>query len=225
MEFAAIDVETANANMASICQIGVARFSNGQIVDEWETLVDPQSYFDMMNVSIHGIEEQDVAGAPTFPEIFCELLARLEAPAVITHTHFDRVAMYQACSKAGCPAFDCRWLDSARVARRAWEECARAGYGLASVCEKIGYVFRHHNALEDAKAAGHIILAASAETGLDIDGWLKRVEQPINPDATGGHQRVKLEGDSDGPLFGEQIVFTGKLGISRKEAAHSHSFE
>ncbi|MAW80826.1 MAG: transposase, partial [Parvularcula sp.] len=66
MEFAAIDVETANANMASICQIGVARFSNGQIVDEWETLVDPQSYFDMMNVSIHGIEEQDVAGAPTF---------------------------------------------------------------------------------------------------------------------------------------------------------------
>ena len=28
MEFVAIDVETANANMASICQIGIAHFAN-----------------------------------------------------------------------------------------------------------------------------------------------------------------------------------------------------
>jgi len=42
MEFVAIDVETANADMASICQIGIARFADGLLTSEWETYVDPQ---------------------------------------------------------------------------------------------------------------------------------------------------------------------------------------
>ncbi len=220
MEFAALDVETANADLASICQVGIARFANGHIVDEWVTLVDPQSHFDMMNVSIHGIEESDVEGAPTFSELVGDLAKRLKAPAVVTHTHFDRVAMYQACSKAGHPAFDCKWLDSARVARRTWDEFSRSGYGLANICRKIGYSFQHHNALEDAKAAGQIILAASAETGLNIEGWLRRVVQPIDGNAPDGTQSVKREGDADGPMFGEHIVFTGALSIPRQKAAN-----
>ncbi|WP_375210913.1 exonuclease domain-containing protein [Hyphococcus sp.] len=219
MEFTTLDVETANTDLASICQIGVARFANGHVVDEWETLVDPQAHFDMINVSIHGIKADDVIGAPTFPELVNDLKKRFQGPAVVTHTHFDRVAMHQACSKAAHPVFDCRWLDSARVARRTWEEFAWSGYGLANVCEKIGYSFRHHNALEDAKAAGHIILAASTETGLDIEGWLRRVEQPIDPNALSSDHSVKREGCADGPLFGEFIVFTGTLSMTRQQAA------
>ena len=46
MRFAALDVETANADMASICSIGVATFDSGQLVDEWYSLVDPRDYFD-----------------------------------------------------------------------------------------------------------------------------------------------------------------------------------
>ena len=68
MEFLALDVETANADMASICQIGIARFRNGAIVNEWETYVDPEDYFDGINISIHGIDEGKIRGAPTFPE-------------------------------------------------------------------------------------------------------------------------------------------------------------
>lgn len=34
MEFVAIDVETANADMASICQIGIAKYSKGKIFGE-----------------------------------------------------------------------------------------------------------------------------------------------------------------------------------------------
>jgi DNA polymerase-3 subunit epsilon len=32
MDFVAIDVETANPDMASICQVGLAAFSNGAVV-------------------------------------------------------------------------------------------------------------------------------------------------------------------------------------------------
>ena len=40
MEFVAIDVETANADMASICQIGIAKYSKGQLIDEWTSLIN-----------------------------------------------------------------------------------------------------------------------------------------------------------------------------------------
>jgi hypothetical protein len=40
MEFVAIDVETANADMASICQIGIAEFKDGTLAEEWKTYVE-----------------------------------------------------------------------------------------------------------------------------------------------------------------------------------------
>jgi DNA polymerase III subunit epsilon len=62
MDFVAIDVETANADMASICQIGIATFENGALAGEWKTYVDAQDHFDGINESIHGIDESTVAG-------------------------------------------------------------------------------------------------------------------------------------------------------------------
>ncbi len=55
MQFAAVDVETANADLGSICQIGVALFRDGAHVHSWSSLVDPEDYFDTINVSIHGM--------------------------------------------------------------------------------------------------------------------------------------------------------------------------
>lgn len=66
MRFACIDVETANADMASICSIGIAIYEGEDAVDEWYTLIDPEDFFDPLNQSIHGISEVDVEGAPKF---------------------------------------------------------------------------------------------------------------------------------------------------------------
>ena len=219
MNFVAIDVETANADMASICQIGLVKFEDGVLSDEWKTYVDPEDYFDGINMSIHGISESVVKGAPTFPELADTLNSYLEGTVVVCHTHFDRVAMYQAAQRYSVSAPECTWLDSARVARRAWKECAWSGYGLSNVCKILGYDFKHHDALEDAKAAAHILLAAINEGGLDIDGWLKRVRQPIDLTVKRSHSAIKREGNPEGALYGEVLVFTGAIGIPRQEAA------
>ncbi len=219
MNFVAIDVETANADMASICSIGAARFENGRIADEWYSLVDPQDHFDGINVSIHGINETMVCGAPTYAEAARTLHAMLQGAVTVTHTHFDRVATHQASSRWAVAEPVCTWLDSARVARRAWVECAIRGYGLANVCRLIGYEFQHHNALEDAKAAGHIMLAAMERTGLNLEGWLARVTQPIDPSSGSFGAAVQRAGNPDGSLHGEVVVFTGALAIPRREAA------
>lgn len=219
MKFVAVDVETANADMASICSIGAATFVDGQLASEWYSIFDPEDYFDPVNVSIHGIDEAMVAGAPTFREAASEIHSLLTGNVVVTHTHFDRVALHQASSRSGVDAPSCTWLDSARVVRRTWEDCARRGYGLAAVCARIGYEFKHHHALEDAKAAGHVLLAAMAHANLDLEGILERVSQPINPSLSTAVP-IRREGNPEGPLFGEVVVFTGALDIPRREAAN-----
>jgi DNA polymerase-3 subunit epsilon len=215
MDFVAIDVETANAHMASICQIGLARCADGVISHEWKSYVDPEDYFDDVNISIHGIDESMVEGAPTFPELYGTLNSHLQGNIVVCHTHFDRVALQQACRRYGTVEPIVTWLDSARVARRAWEVCAWKDYGLKKVCKMLGYHFYHHDALEDAKAAAHIIVAAVAHTGMDLDGWLTRVGKPIDLLAA----TTKREGNPEGALYGEVLVITGALGMPRREAA------
>lgn len=221
MDFVAIDVETANADMASICQIGLVKCENGNVVDEWATYVDPEDYFDDVNVSVHGITESAVEGAPTFPELIRDLRSYLERAVVVCHTHFDRVAMHQAAERYRLKVPVCTWLDSARVARRAWRECAWSGYGLYNVCKLIGYEFKHHDALEDAKAAARIMLAAIEVSGLTLDDWLTEVNTRIGHDRSGNNTSngIKREGNPDGPLSGEVLVFTGAIGVPRQKAA------
>jgi DNA polymerase-3 subunit epsilon len=218
MRFIAIDVETANADMASICSIGVATFEDGALASGWYSLINPDDFFDPLNTSIHGISEGDVQDAPTFGDVASEIARLLNGQVVVTHTHFDRVAMHQAAGRWSINAPACRWLDSARVARRTWAECSRSGYGLANVCNLLGYTFDHHNALEDAKAAGHIMLAAMEKSGLDLGAMQKRVLQPIDPSSSGA-TAIRRVRNPDGPLAGEVIVFTGALEIPRREAA------
>ena len=218
MDFVAIDVETANANMASICQIGLAAFQDGALVGEWKSYIDPEDYFDAVNISIHGITEDTVQGQPTLPQIVDEVLLQLDDQVVVSHTHFDRVAVQQAFGRYALRTPGCTWLDSARVARRTWSDCSKKGYGLHNLCQIIGYEFEHHDALEDAKAAGHIMLAAIEMSGLSVSDWLSRVAQPIDPNAVSEKTHAR-QGDPDGPLFGEVMVFTGALQIPRHDAA------
>lgn len=219
MEFIAIDVETANADMASICQIGIAKFKDGVLVEEWSSLVDPEDYFDFINIDIHGISEKDVIGAPTFSEVVGELSRFLSDSVCVSHTHFDRVSIGRALDKYSLKPIETTWLDSARVARRTWEECAWSGYGLSKVCEIIGYEFKHHDALEDAKASGQVLIAAIEKSGLNIEAWLRRVCQPIDPSKTYSGSAISRDGNPEGEMYGEVLVFTGALEIPRREAA------
>ena len=219
MNFVAIDVETANSDMASICQIGIARFLGGTLAEEWVSLINPEDFFDFINIDIHGIDEDAVKGAPIFPEVLNKLKYFMEGSICVSHTHFDRVSIRKAFLKYGIEPLNITWLDSARVVRRTWGEFAWKGYGLGNVCQKIGYQFKHHDALEDAKASGQVLLAAIKESKLDLDLWLKRVRQPINPEESSSGSAIQRIGNPEGDLYGEVIVFTGALEMLRKEAA------
>ncbi|MFH0765646.1 MAG: exonuclease domain-containing protein, partial [Calditrichota bacterium] len=201
----------------------------------------PEDEFDFINISIHGIDESTVQGAPKLPQISENIQRYLNNRVCVSHTHFDRVAIRQAFDKYKITPPETTWLDSAMVARRTWDQFSRRGYGLSNLCSYLGYTFAHHDALEDAKASGHIINAAIQKSGLEIEMWLKRVRQPIdivNSSEAPNIKRVrqpidivnssedpyiKREGNPEGVLYGEVVVFTGALEIHRAQAANMAS--
>ena len=226
LTFNAIDVETANADRASICQIGIVHVRDGAIHDRWQTLINPKDWFDPWNVSIHGITPDDVRNSPTLPEVRDELRRRLRGTVVASHTAFDRVAFERAMTRHNLEQLQVTWLDSAKIARRTWpDRYARKGWGLKNVAGDLGIAFKHHDALEDARAAAQVVLHACAASETDIEQWLTRLAEPITartprPRRDQKHQGpITRTGNVEGALHGETIAFTGALSMRRHEAA------
>jgi DNA polymerase III subunit epsilon len=218
MRFVAIDVETANSDMSSICQVGIAEFADGVCTGTWQSLVNPEDWFDSANVAVHGISESTVVGSPTFPGVYESICERCSGMVVACHTPFDRTSIKRASEKHCLEEIDCDWLDTARVTRRAWPEFSKTGYRLANVTSILGIKYIAHDALEDARAAGEVFIRAMEKTGLSLDQWLVRVAQPIAPTIR-EFSSIAMAGNPDGPLYGEVVVFTGALVIPRRTAA------
>lgn len=217
MDFVALDVETANPDMASICQVGVAVYKAGALIDSWGCLVNPQAEFSPGNIAVHGINNEAVRDAPPFVGIADALWHRLATHIVACHTPFDRLCLDRACARFGLTLPEFTWLDTARVVRRTWPEFAQRGYGLANVAGRFGIEFRHHDAVEDARATGLLLLKACEHAQITVPEWVNRSSSR----RLESREPIARDGNPDGALAGEVIVFTGALTIPRAKAAEA----
>lgn len=174
-DFIAVDVETANPRMGSICQIGLVAFRNGQVVKQLEKLVQPNDCFDPWNTKVHGLRSIDVHDAPIWPELWPELSAWLQGPTcVISHTMFDQRAIAAACADHNIAWQRPTWMDSTRVVRSTWQQFSQKGYGLGNIAAYLQLKFNHHNARADAEMAGHVVNAAMAQRQISWPALLQQ---------------------------------------------------
>ncbi len=86
--FAFLDVETTGLDPVSgdkICEIAVIKTIDGQIADEFVTLVNPGRNIPERAVSIHGITQTMVNQAPLFRDIANDLLDFLNDTVIVAH--------------------------------------------------------------------------------------------------------------------------------------------
>ncbi len=197
-DFVVIDVETACSRVSSICQIGIVGFRDGVEVFEYETLVDPLDRFSTWNVRIHGITADHVVGAPTFAGVHATVHGHLSGRITVAHSFFDKGALGAACAIHRREVIGTRWLDSVRVARRAWPELPN--HRLNTLTRFLGVPHRHHDALSDARAAGIVVVRAIEHTGIELAGWLA---------SAGGRKAPRPKPAVDGPLKGERVAILG----------------
>lgn len=196
-DFVVVDVETACSSVSSICQIGIVGFRAGTVAFEYETLVDPLDRFSSFNIAIHGITSDHVVGAPTFGAVHAAVDGYLKGRVTVAHSNFDKGALGAACRVHDRPAIETTWLDSVRVAKRAWPELP--SHRLNVLSRFLGLRHRHHDALSDARAAGMVIVRAIEHTGIDLAAWLAPSRQ------TGRAPKAA----ATGPLKGERVAILG----------------
>ena len=216
MNYIVLDLETANPDYASICQVGMVVVRDGQVVDQISQYIDPDDYFDEWNVEIHGITKKKVRGSPLFSEYHSQLQGQIEDSIVVTHGSFDRIAIQRACARYEVEPIGARWLDNQRVVRRTWKEFSRKGYALKKLAKHFEIEFSHHDALEDARAAEQIFRLALEASGHSPQEWLGLVSRTLDLEFK---KPISREGVETGEFHGEQIVFTGAMRVPRREAA------
>ena len=213
-DFVVIDVETACSRVSSICQIGIVGFRGGRVLFEYETLVDPRDEFSRFNTRIHGISADHVAGQPCFGDVHDVVHGHLGGRVTVAHSYFDKGALAAACRAHDRPMVETTWLDSVRVAKRAWPDLP--SHKLNTVSRHLGIPLKHHDALSDARAAGMIVVRAIEHTGMPLDAWLSPTPRqraaPAPAPAMGGPlsgERVAILGQSRSGVLAHRIAAAG----------------
>ncbi|MFZ9198477.1 MAG: exonuclease domain-containing protein [Paracoccaceae bacterium] len=204
--FFALDVETANNDRHSICQIGVACVRPDNSIETWMTYVDPQVERWVFTY-LHGISARTVKGSPTFAEVLPILRNALNCATVYQHSGFDRSAVAAACGNCDLPVPQWDWRDSVYVARTAWPELrGNGGHGLANLKQHLGLVFEHHDAGEDARASAEVVLRAEGVQPVRTQHPVQTGRITITDDTD-----FDLIEDSDDPVLFVQQIPTAPL--------------
>lgn len=178
LDFAAIDVETANGKRESACAVGVTVVRNGQLQSSDSWLIKPlpsADHFERRNTALHGItREQCMADGLPWPET-AQRLDRLcaDLPVMAHNASFDE-SVWRAANRASgveapLPRFHC----TLQLSRGHLD---LVDHKLPTVVRHLGLDdFAHHQAEADALAAAQVTLER-AETGV-------RVEDDVDPHA------------------------------------------
>lgn len=157
MNFVAIDFETANANRASACSLGLVEVQEGIITAEHVWLIDPQQHFDYRNIQIHGITAEMVRGMPTFHELWPTIEPLVQGKQIVAHNASFDMSVLRYCldkSLIDYPSFQyfCTYLLSKKTLQD------MSSYKLNVIAEHYDIPLNHHEALDDARACAKILL-------------------------------------------------------------------
>ncbi len=85
--YVTFDFETTDNDAATcgVVEIGAARVVNGEIVDRFQSLVNPYKPISPKATAVHGYTDADVAGAPPFHEVFTQFRAFVGDDVLIAH--------------------------------------------------------------------------------------------------------------------------------------------
>ncbi len=172
MNITAIDFETANQSLASVCAVGISTFEDGVIDDTFYSLIKPEenvSSFSYWNMKVHGIKPSDVEDAPSYRQVFEQMEPYFYGHIVCAHNaNFDMTCIKKACENCCIPSPHFRYFDTVQLARKLFPELGH--HRLDDVCKHLDIELNHHHAGSDAYACLMIVVKAMEITNIyDIE--------------------------------------------------------
>lgn len=148
-----VDIETTGTSVYHdrIIEIAIVTVKDGLIVDQYDTLINPQGPVSPFISQMTGIMPEQLEGAPTFRELCDELYGRLEDTLFVAHNvRFDYSFIKNEFKHLGRP-FSLKQLCTVKLSRSLFPRFRR--HNLDSIIERHGIVCEaRHRALGDTLA-------------------------------------------------------------------------
>ncbi|MCL2562634.1 MAG: PolC-type DNA polymerase III [Oscillospiraceae bacterium] len=157
-EFVAFDLETTGLNpkQEAMTEIGAVRFRGGEILDTFQTFVNPGKPIPYNITKLTGIKDSDVAGAPKPADALKAFLDFAgDSPLVAHNAGFDVGFLLATAERSGMD------LDKVAIDTLPMAQALLPGlqkHRLNLVAEHLGLPnFNHHRAVDDAKTVAHMM--------------------------------------------------------------------
>jgi DNA polymerase-3 subunit epsilon len=211
-----VDLETTGGNSAydRITEVGLVRVQNGELVEEWSSLVNPERPIPAYIEAFTGISNEMVAAAPRFAEIAALVRDKLRGAVFAAHSaRFDYSFLRSEFRRLDMP-FCAKVLCTVKLSRRLFPSFAR--HNLDAVIERHGLgCDARHRALGDARVLHEFWRKLRLEVaGEVLDATLKSLlEGPKLPDHLPAGLADELpEGPGVYRFYGEEraLLYVGR---------------
>ncbi|MFT4299028.1 MAG: DEDD exonuclease domain-containing protein [Aeromicrobium sp.] len=160
--FCVVDLETTGASPAAgsrITEVGAVKVRGGEVVGEFQTLVNPDERIPAFITVLTGITDAMVAPAPQIAEVLPSFLEFARGTVLVAHNApFDTGFLRHAAGELQIPwpRFDV--LDTAVLARRVLLKEEVRNVKLATLAAHVGAATTpNHRALDDARATVDVL--------------------------------------------------------------------
>lgn len=151
-EYCVFDLETTGISHITekITEIGIIKIKNGEVIDTFETFVNPEKPIPEEVVNVTHITDDMVKDSDTIDKVMPKVLEFMGDSVLVAHNaDFDIGYMKYNCEQLGLP-FNNTHIDTLRLAKAIFPEFSR--YKLGFIADKLGIkVDVAHRALDDVK--------------------------------------------------------------------------
>ncbi len=163
-----LDLETTGATPLKdrITEIALIKFEDGQEVDRWQTLVNPQTNIPDFIQSLTGITNEMVEDAPTFEQVAGEFLDYLDDAVMCAHNvRFDHGFLKAEFKRIGITLKQ-KVLCTVKLSRKLYPQYK--SHGLSAIIERHGFTCsQRHRAMGDVEVMAQLIALAKRELGFE----------------------------------------------------------
>ncbi len=237
--FCVVDLETTGSSEDdTITEVGAVKVRGGQVLGEFQTLVNPNTHIPALISVLTGITDQLVAGAPKLPQVLPGFLEFAAGTVLVAHNaRFDVGFLKRACARHDYSWPNPEVVDTVALARQVLLRDEVPNVKLSTLAAHFHTATTpNHRALDDARATVDVLHGLLERVGNlgtdtleDLLEFLRRVSPQRRakrtlaagvPSAPGVYQFIADLTAPDGSVR-RQVLYVGKsTNLKRRVASY-----
>ena len=173
-EFVVFDIETTGLShiTCKITEIGAVKIKNGEIIDVYNTFVNPQCPIPTEIVELTSITDEMVADARTIEEVLPEFLDFVGGRLLIAHNADFDISFIRTAAKEQEIPFDIPYLDTLGLSRFLNKELKSHKLDVLAKHYKLEE-FHHHRACDDAETLAKVFFKMTEQlAAMDVKNFV-----------------------------------------------------